>query len=107
MRHGIAAILLFIFITGTVFASGDSLPLAKIETLYATPNIRSNLVYRIPIEVVLFEVSEDVNWYKVRIAFDLGILGKYSYIGWTELPVGKILAAREEERQTEIAELLN
>lgn len=65
-----------------------------IRELYSAPDETANVVYRIPIEVRMLDISEDCNWYKVKVAFSLGPL-VYSYIGWTKIPVGEALASRD------------
>lgn len=65
-----------------------------IKHLYAAPFEESNLIYDIPVEVKLLDVSEDGNWYKVKIAYNLGPFS-YSYVGWAPIPVSEILAERE------------
>lgn len=81
---------------------GDPLNLA-IKQLYATPNDGSQLVYSIPIEVTLLDVSEDANWYKVKIQYNFGPLN-YTYVGWTKIPVTEIISKREK-KPTKIADL--
>lgn len=67
-----------------------------VKKLYSAPDEESNLIYNIPIEVKLLDVSPDGNWYKVKISFFLGPIG-YTYVGWTQIPVGNILAERAEK----------
>ena len=92
MKAKIAAILLLLaFILLAVALSAASpggnvyfnLP---IKTLLAEPTPEAEVVYDIPIDVKMLGISEDKNWYKVRIAFDLVFLGRYEYAGWVYAP---------------------
>ena len=65
-----------------------------IQQVFAEPDEESRLLYEIPIEVTLLDVSEDANWFKVRISFVFGPF-HYTYVGWTPLPIGKIIIERE------------
>jgi hypothetical protein len=47
-------------------------------------------VYEIPIEVTLLGITEDLNWYRVRIKFEFGFI-KNDYSGWVNIPVGTLL----------------
>ena len=61
-----------------------------------------NLIYNIPVEVKLLDVSADANWYKVEISYSLGPLS-YTYQGWTQIPIGAILAERRKNPTDNIA----
>jgi hypothetical protein len=65
----------------------------QVRSLYAKPDGTSKVVYNIPIEVRMLDVSEDANWYKVKIQFNLG-LASFNFSGWAYIPVGQILAER-------------
>ena len=67
----------------------------QVKTLYSAPDESSNLIYSIPIEVKLLDLSEDGNWGKVKISFRIGPFG-YTYVGWVNIPVTNILAEREK-----------
>lgn len=101
MRQAIAVIVILSFaicyLSFAALAAKDP-PDFPIKKIYAQASEKSEVVYEIPIEVKLLDVSRDANWYKVKIAFDLGILGKYSYVGWIQIPVGDILAGRETQK---------
>jgi hypothetical protein len=68
---------------------------SPIKKLYAEPTPDSPLVLEIPIEVCLLGVAENANWYKVKIAYNLGPF-EYTYIGWANIPVGDTYLAREK-----------
>ncbi|MBI5701610.1 hypothetical protein HZC34_07225 [Candidatus Saganbacteria bacterium] len=69
-----------------------------IKELYSAPSSQSKLVYQIPMEVKLLDVSEDTNWYKVSIKFNIGPM-EFRYSGWTNIPIGTILAERAEKNK--------
>ena len=93
MKKWIASILIIGFFVGGASAS----PLNyNIKELYADPTENSNLIFKIPVEVVLLDVSEDANWHKVKISYSVGPF-HYEYVGWTEIPVGEVLVEREKD----------
>ncbi|MDI6731772.1 MAG: hypothetical protein QME05_04255 [Candidatus Margulisbacteria bacterium] len=93
---GLLAIIVFCPVGVCGIAQADLNPMAyQIKELYAAPDEESKLVYSIPIEVKLLEVSDDYNWYKVKISFSFGPLSS-AYVGWTNIPVGEIMAEREK-----------
>lgn len=99
MRQVIVIALILTFLAGGLawagaFSEKDPYDYA-VKKVFSEPDEKSKLVYEIPIEVKLLDVSEDADWYKVKISFDLGILGKYTYQGWTKIPVGTILVSRK------------
>lgn len=97
MKRAFAILLISIMLGGAVFAAAAKYPYnIQVKKLYSAPEEESNLVYSIPIEVKLLDVSADANWYKVKISFSFGPLG-YTYVGWAKIPVGEILASRIEK----------
>ena len=68
----------------------------SVKKLYSAPHDDSNLIYEIPVEVALLDISKDGNWYKVKIAYNIGPFN-YTYVGWAEIPVADILAKRAEK----------
>lgn len=97
MRKLFIAILALSILVGIGFAAAAADPYTmQVKKLYSAPDENSNLIYNIPIDVQLLDVSNDGNWYKVKISFNLGPLG-YTYVGWANIPVGEILAARTEK----------
>lgn len=88
-------IILFFVILSANIAMGEMAPLS-LKKLYAAPTTTSKIVFDIPVDVTLLDMSEDLNWYKVKIAFNLGPL-QYKYTGWTKIPVGDVVAARMEK----------
>jgi hypothetical protein len=73
-------------------AGNDPLDLT-IKEIYLTPSKNASLVFKIPIEVRLLDISSDCNWYKVKISFSLGPLC-YTYTGWVNIPVGQVVAEK-------------
>lgn len=104
MKKWIAiSLLIFILFAGKAALAADNTSLdVPVKTLYSAPLEDSNVIYDIPIEVKLLDISEDGNWYKVKISFYIGPFG-YTYVGWANIPVARILAEREA---AEIAYLL-
>ena len=95
MKRAFIILLLTAVLGGLAFAAAapkDPYGL-QVKKLYSTPDENSNLIYSIPIDVKLLDISEDGNWYKVKIAYAFGPFS-YTYVGWAEIPVGSILAAR-------------
>ncbi len=106
MKKLIAITLLIsvLFLGQAALASKERSLDIPVKTLYSAPLENSNVIFNIPIDVKLVDISADGNWYKVEISFYLGPFG-YTYVGWAYIPVAKILAEREKETQ-EIASLL-
>lgn len=107
VKKTIALLILFfiVFTANFAFAAKkDPLDL-RVKTLYSAPEDYSHTIFEIPIEVKLLDISEDGNWYKVKISFYLGPFG-YTYVGWAKIPVATILAEREEKFLAEVAALL-
>jgi hypothetical protein len=67
----------------------------SIKKLYASPTEESKLVFAIPIDVNLLDISADRNWYKVRIHYALGPLN-YTHIGWTRIPANELLPLTQD-----------
>ncbi|MFA4966892.1 MAG: hypothetical protein WC624_01565 [Candidatus Margulisiibacteriota bacterium] len=98
MKKAVILLIFFALISGIfapVFAADPYSH--QVKSLYSKPDGNSSIVYNLPIEVKMLDVSEDANWYKVKIQFNLGpICMKYS--GWAYIPVGDILAEREANK---------
>lgn len=96
LKKTICILLLFGFVIGFSGASFAGDPYShQIKTLRFAPDPDARVVYNLPIEVKMLDVSEDANWYKVRISFYLGPIN-FVYSGWTYIPVGQILTERYE-----------
>lgn len=98
MKKLIAIVLLltFILVGQAALAADQKDPLdIPIKQLYSAPAEGSNLILDIPIDVKLLDISEDGNWYKVRLSYGIGPFN-YTYVGWTNIPVAEILAKREK-----------
>jgi len=96
MKKMITLALLFaVILAGHALAVDVKDPLdIPIKQLYSAPAEGSNLILDIPIDVKLLDISEDGNWYKVRLSYGIGPFN-YTYVGWTKIPVADILAKRE------------
>lgn len=95
----IVSILLIFGLISPIYAEDISetniytdLPLS---TLYAFPDKNANVVLKVPMDVRVLSISADTNWYKVKISYDFGLLGKNSYVGWVYMPIGEVLEARK------------
>ena len=103
MKKWIAVILLLsisIALAGSAALAEAKEPLnIEVKQLRSAPMEDANLVFDIPCEVRLLDVSADGNWYKVKIAFYIGPFG-YTYVGWTYLPTSEILAKRDNLAST-------
>jgi len=78
-----------------VFAQKDGPLDLPIKTLRSAPFEDADVVYNIPIDVTLLDVSLDGNWHKAKIHYSLGPL-QYTYVGWTKIPITQILTDREK-----------
>jgi len=98
MKKLIAITLLIsvIFLGHVALASEDHPLDIPVKTLYSAPLEDSNVIFEIPMEVTLQDISQDGNWYLVKISFYIGPFG-YIYVGWAYIPVAKILAERDKE----------
>ncbi len=65
-----------------------------VKKLLVEPKHEAREVYEIPVDVKLLGMSEDGNWYKVRIEFDLLFFGHYKYTGWVYAPLGEYLSQK-------------
>ncbi|OGC06976.1 hypothetical protein A3H38_00395 [candidate division WOR-1 bacterium RIFCSPLOWO2_02_FULL_46_20] len=64
-----------------------------IDKLYATPSKNSKVIFDVPMEVKLLDVSPDINWYKVKISYSFGPF-KATHIGWAEIPIADTLVEK-------------
>jgi len=102
MRKLIAILIVLVFCLGLgALAQEEETLNVPVKLLYSAPFEGSDLVYEIPIDVSVLDVSLDGDWCKVRISFNLGPLS-YIYVGWANVPVQQTLNDREK-RPTEIA----
>jgi hypothetical protein len=98
MKKWIAAtILISLLFTFSAALAAEKDPLEiEVKKMYSAPQEDSNLIYDIPVEVKLLDISPDGNWYKVKIAFFIGPFG-YTYVGWTHIPVADVLSQQDGE----------
>jgi hypothetical protein len=96
MKKTLILLALLLALAGCAFASAKDPYSIEVKRLYSAPDENSQLIFAIPIEVKLLDISSDANWGKVKIAFNLGPLS-YTYIGWAKIPVGEILASRMDK----------
>ena len=94
MIRAIILTLIFVIIAGFIVPLWAADPYNhQIRSLYAQPDGNSKVVYNIPIEVKMLDVSDDANWYKVKLQFYLGP-ACFKFTGWAYIPVGQILVDR-------------
>ena len=94
MRKLIAITLLIAFFSCLSVSATNKDPFAlDIKELYSAPQPNANVVFNIPIEVKLLDISDDLEWYKVKIAFGLGLF-QYQHTGWVYLPIAKDIIPR-------------
>lgn len=97
MKKTLIFLALILALAGCAFAAVAQDPYnLEVKKVYSAPDENSQLIFNIPIEVKLLDLSADANWGKVKIAFNLGPLS-YTYVGWVKIPVGEILAARMDK----------
>lgn len=90
-------ILISVFCLGQAALASEEQALdIPVKTLYSAPLEDSNVIYDIPVDVKLLDISEDGNWYKVKISYWIGPFG-YTHVGWANIPAAKILAERDKE----------
>ena len=101
MKKTIAITLIigFFLSQGLIAAEAQEAINFPIKQLRSAPSEDSSVVFDIPVEVTLLDINDDLNWYKVRIAFAIGPF-RYSYEGWTQIPIEQILAAEAGELPT-------
>jgi hypothetical protein len=99
MRATLLILLTALLLTAPALAQAGNDPLdLQVKKIYSAPDQSSGLVYDIPIEAKVLDVSENNNWYKVKIAFKLGPFS-YNYIGWAYIPVGDFVAERSKKNE--------
>lgn len=82
---------------GSLALAGVKTPLSlPVKELYSAPSEDSNLIYQVPVEVKLLDISEDGNWYKVKLSYAIGPFS-YSYVGWANIPIQDFLSSRSEK----------
>ena len=102
MKRPLLLLVLALILLSPVLAAKASPYSSPIKQLYSAPDENSNLIYNIPVTVKLLDVSDDANWHKVEISYSLGPLS-YTYQGWTQIPIGSILAEREKQAASKVA----
>jgi len=96
MKKTLIFLLLILALAGVACAAATDPYNLEVKKVYSAPDENSQVIFAIPIEVRLLDVSNDANWGKVKIAFNLGPLC-YTYVGWVKIPVGEIVASRLEK----------
>lgn len=84
-----AIILLLALLANT---ARSSLPFKmQIKNIYESPSLDSKVVYEIPADVKIIDMTDDRNWYRVRIEFMIPFLGTFNYKGWVNVPMGEVI----------------
>lgn len=98
MRKTIAVLTIFtIILMGNTLAAAQSNSLKiPIKKLYSAPKEDSKLIFDVPMEVNIIEISEDGNWVRVEVSYSFGLLSN-SFKGWTYIPLSEIMANKESE----------
>ncbi|MCX5726584.1 MAG: hypothetical protein NT030_05350 [Candidatus Saganbacteria bacterium] len=90
-------VLLFSVLFGGLALSAENLSFKfPIKKMYAEPTTEAEVVFEIPIEVKAIGISPDLNWFKIKISYDLSILGHYEYVGWCYAPLGDVIMGRQK-----------
>jgi hypothetical protein len=96
-----AVLLLLIFaLAAVIFTPLKSLAEPynhQVDRFFDSPDGRSKVIYNIPIEVRLLDISDDANWYKVQIKFAIGP-ARFNIVGWAYIPIGDYLIDRQAKR---------
>jgi hypothetical protein len=71
----------------------------QVKKLYASPEVEAKVVYEIPLEVKLLDLTDDFNWYKVYIKFNIGP-ANFRYTGWAYIPIGNLMAEKSKAKLT-------
>jgi hypothetical protein len=69
----------------------------KIDRLFDAPDGKSNVIYNVPIDIRLLDISDDANWYKVQLKFSIGP-AHFNIVGWAYIPIGDFLIEREAKK---------
>lgn len=93
----VLSILIALFVFSCAYAENGTYNLS-VKKLYADPSLDSKVVFEIPVDIALLEISEDANWYKVYIRFVFGF-AEFKYTGWAYIPIGEVLAKREAKNE--------
>jgi hypothetical protein len=98
MRKLIAILIIFtiVLMANTLAAAQSDTLKIPIKKLYSSPKENSKLIFDIPMEVNIIEISEDGNWFRVEVSYSFGLLSN-SFVGWTHIPIAEILAEKESE----------
>jgi hypothetical protein len=70
----------------------------RVDRLFAGPDGNSKVVYVVPLDIRLLDISDDFNWYKVQFRLNVGP-AQLNIAGWAYIPVGDILIEREAKRK--------
>lgn len=92
MRNFVLITLLLLIMLS--FSAPADLLNIPIKKMYAEPSINSKVVYEFPLNLTLLDVSDDMDWFKIRLKFDF-LFVHYDYTGWVNIPSSKISVLKE------------
>ena len=96
MRVAITIFLITIFLISLAYAGAFLDPYDyPIVKLYEKATTHSKEIYKIPVEIKLLDINEELTWFKIKIGFSLGPV-KFNYVGWTHLPIEKLILEKVE-----------
>ena len=93
-RQIIILLLLFVIIGAPLLSAADKFAPQQVKKILASPAKGSSVNFEIPVDLIILDVTDDLNWYKVRIGFDF--LGHHEYEGWAFIPLGNYIKENEK-----------
>ena len=95
---GLGFIALIIF---QLYSLADQFNPQQIKKILASPTKNASVNFEIPMDVTILDVTDDLNWYKVKIGFDF--LGHHEYQGWSYIPIGNYIRENEKKPNDALA----
>lgn len=99
-----ASVLFFLFVLGALCLSAPLLSKrtyldVRLKKMHAEPSEKADVVFEFPVDIRVLQMTDDKNWFKISLEFDLLFLGHYKHTGWVHAPLGDIL--EKERREAE------
>ena len=60
-----------------------------VTQMLAEPTAEASANFIFPIDLKILSMTPDHNWFKVRIAYTLPLVGHFEYSGWCYVPLGE------------------
>ncbi len=71
----------------------DAIPFdLLVPKMLAAPSLEAEPVFVFPIARRLLAMTPDRKWYKVKIMYDLPLIGHFEYLGWCYAPIDEKLS---------------